>query len=119
MSIFVEVEGIRVNKFTFWLDFKIIMDFELEFLEDKEIWKCFEFLRASNYQGKFQEIRQKFSLDEMLSDINLYGTTCTEEFEDPFACGFGKVWSKFGRNSSLNFWIPILGIWLATVLAPD
>jgi hypothetical protein len=99
MILFVEVQGIGVNKFTFWLHFKIIMDFELEFLEGKEIWKCFEFLRASKYLGKFQEIHQKFSLDEVLSYINLYGTTCTDEFEDPFACGIWQgleqIWEKF------------------------
>jgi hypothetical protein len=83
----------------FWLDFKIIMDFELQFLEGKEICKCFEFSRASNYLGKYQEIHQKFSLDEVLSYIKLYGTTCTEEFEDPFARGIWQgleqIWEKF------------------------
>jgi hypothetical protein len=46
MGIFVVIEGIKMNSFRHWLDFKFSMDFELEFLGQNQIRNWFEFLRA-------------------------------------------------------------------------
>jgi hypothetical protein len=51
MKLFWKVEGIMVNHFPLWLNFKIHMEIELKILEPK-----FEFLEASNHLGKIPKI---------------------------------------------------------------
>jgi hypothetical protein len=59
MEIFVEVEGINMNNFPFWSNFKIGIDFELKTLEYTHFGNRFEFLRALMDLVEYPEIHQK------------------------------------------------------------
>jgi hypothetical protein len=99
------------NKFTFWPNIQIPLDFELQISRNN-----FKFESHWNFKGVqtfWQNPRNlpKLSLGQTFNNINLYDTTCIWEFEVSLQVQFGKVRQNIKRFE-FEIWTEV---WVCTV----
>jgi hypothetical protein len=61
-NFFESIEGVNVNHFLCWINFRFGTDFELENLGHNKSWNWIEFLRAQMELVKYPEIHQNYFL---------------------------------------------------------